>query len=187
MLPKECFNLDAMATTLKLTFLDEFDWDTRRTTEYILGGDLSEEGWTQATLGVDCQGLGLRQAQIIALPCFIASRISALPLARELFRQMDEAGLAPIQSLTEGFQQRTEAAIAKWKQPYVGDTVEEIDTCINNAKSEAARRWSEWKAGDDAMDQDKEDDEEVWRAAISKRPGANIVREIWVGRSGTPS
>ena len=50
--------------------------------------------WVQATLGVDAGGLGLRDASLVALPAFIASRTASRPLFVAMAQHMESAGLA---------------------------------------------------------------------------------------------
>ena len=60
--------------------LAAFDGQMRVSVSASLSGDLPDHSWWQATTGVTCGGLGLRTAPGVALPAFVASRITCRPL-----------------------------------------------------------------------------------------------------------
>ena len=53
-----------------------------------LGWDVGDDGWHQATCGTSEGGLGLRTAEEIAFPAFIASRVSASPAVHSILTQL---------------------------------------------------------------------------------------------------
>ena len=60
--------------------LDRFDSLLRSAIERITNSDLSDTQWLQASLPVRDRGLGVRRVASLALPAFVASAASTLPL-----------------------------------------------------------------------------------------------------------
>ena len=92
--------------------LERFDDDLRSAVECILGGDLPDHAWVQATLGVQAAGLGLRESSSVALPAFVASRIVARPLVLHMASHMEAADLATVDAIAGLYDERTNAATA---------------------------------------------------------------------------
>eukprot|EP00973_Karenia_brevis_P046456 6442154-Karenia_brevis.AAC.1 len=55
-------------------FIQEFDYELRQTFEEVVGLVLSEEQWSQCTLGIKNSGLGICSAARIADAAYLASR-----------------------------------------------------------------------------------------------------------------
>src|SRR6218665_1808943 len=60
--------------------LETYDTNLRRGLEQILNVSLNDLQWTQASLPIKMGGLGIRRASSLALPAFLASAASTLPL-----------------------------------------------------------------------------------------------------------
>jgi hypothetical protein len=106
--------------------LGAHDQSLRRSLEAILGGEVTDAAWTQATVGVRQGGLGLREARGIALSAFLASRIASRPHVQELAQHMQDVGLAPVAVVMRAFDQRTDDALTQ----LVGELDSEIGTAL---------------------------------------------------------
>ncbi len=93
------------------SLLAAFDGDLRVAIETILGGDLPDHSWWQAALGVCKGGLGLRQAQQVALAAFVASRVSSRPQVQDMAKDMELAKLASASTIVQAYDRRTEDAL----------------------------------------------------------------------------
>src|SRR6218665_1379405 len=60
--------------------LETYDTNLRRGLEQILNLSLNDLQWTQASLPIKMDGLGIRRASSLARPAFLASAASTLPL-----------------------------------------------------------------------------------------------------------
>ena len=84
------YNFRLNGDTVDGELIENHDRSLRDALNCSLGGDLTDLAWTQATLGVKAGGLGLREAQTVALPAFIASRVTSRPHVHEMARHMDK-------------------------------------------------------------------------------------------------
>jgi hypothetical protein len=107
-----------------------------------LGGDVGDHGWLQATCGTSEGGLGMRAAEEIALPGFIASRISAAPAVQSIFNRMETAGLAPLGSLGQAYHARTNRAVEAFKATF-GQNAQE-HSIIESVLTEAVQTVGDW-------------------------------------------
>lgn len=107
-----------------------------------LQGDVGGGAWEQAQLGIDSAGLGMRDAEEIALPAFVASRVAARPVAKRVFAMMETEGLALNGLLLAEYDARTDAAVDKMLQSLASTSV-----VVNVVRSdlrravEAAESW----------------------------------------------
>ena len=81
--------LRAAGTSITSAALAPFDDRVRESLEHVAGGALRDTAYLQATLGVRESGLGLRRAEDLALPAFIASRVAARPFIDHVCRSFE--------------------------------------------------------------------------------------------------
>ena len=93
--------------------LERHDITLRNSVDHILGGGVTEEAWEVSTLAVRRAGLGFRDAVSLALPAFVASRLSSRPSVAVLAAQLAESGLCEVAAFMAVFDQRTDAAMAR--------------------------------------------------------------------------
>ena len=79
--------------------LEDIDTTIRDSMSDIINIELTNESWTQASLPVRSNGLGIRKSSDIALPCFISSAISANALVEAILLSVPD--LAPFEVSTE--------------------------------------------------------------------------------------
>ena len=123
---KVTYNLRLNGDIVTDSQLGAHDQSLRRSLEAILGGEVTDAAWTQATVGVRQGGLGLREARGIALSAFLASRIASRPHVQELAQHMQDVGLAPVAVVMRAFDQRTDDALTQ----LVGELDSEIGTAL---------------------------------------------------------
>ena len=84
------------------------DETVRNTLEAVSNVVISPEAWEQASLPVKLGGLGVRSVEALALPCYIASSHSALPLIRSICPDIiDEKRPAPLEMALNAFLEHT--------------------------------------------------------------------------------
>ena len=120
-LQRRCLDVSKASYTLRCngdlvptSLLQRFDAGLRSGTEETLYRQLTDEGWLQATLGVDAGGLGLRDATSIVLPAFLASRTTARPLVAEMAEHLHQAGICEALLFMEEYDLRTSSALDRW-------------------------------------------------------------------------
>ena len=95
-----------------------------------LYGDVGDDAWEQATTTEI--GLGLRSAEELSLPAFISSRVASRSVAARMFRDLEEAGLAPANVLLNAYDARLEAAVTAFEASLPDDAViDSIHSIIN--------------------------------------------------------
>ena len=92
-LSKASYILRCNGDCLESSTLSKFDSGMASGVESALWGPLPADSWIQATLAVECGGLGLREATNVALPAFLASRTVSRPLVAEMASRCEQAGL----------------------------------------------------------------------------------------------
>jgi hypothetical protein len=183
-LQRNCLNVGKVQYALRCSgdrvetaALDAFDQAARHGVEEALGGPVSDESWVQATLGVDACGLGLRDASLVALPAFIASRVAARPLVAEMASHLQEAGICPAAQVMASYDVRSAQAAQRWSQVLPEAVRQEVARLVDDAAAGATRRWRAWCAGEADEPEDPEDPTAHVRPRGSRRPGAGLVPE----------
>ena len=156
--------------------LNAFDTAARFGVQEALAGEVSDEAWVQATLGVDAGGLGLREASQIALPAFISSRATSRPLVAEMASNFEEAGLGPASVCLRAYDQRLQEATDRWCRTLPEEMRPEILRCIADASEAASRRWQACCNGEAEPPEDP-DEGASQQVRGSRRPGAGLVPE----------
>ena len=110
---KVTYNLRLNGDIISDSQLEKHDNSMRSSLEGILGGHISDAAWMQAAMGVRHGGLGLREAKIISLSAFLASRVASRPHVCELAGHMQEAGLATSEIIIQAYDRRTEDALIR--------------------------------------------------------------------------
>ena len=157
-LKKACADVSKVVYTLRLNGdrlaqagnLPRYSGLLRDSLARSLGGDVGDHGWQQATCGTSEGGLGLRTAEEVALPAFIASRVSAAPAVRMIFAQIEAAGLAPVGVLGGAYEERTNRAIEAFKSVFGMDSPEfdAIELLVAEGAQQAADTWLEMTTGE---------------------------------------
>jgi len=150
--------------------LEEFDNSLRATLERTLGGSLRDTSWWQATTGVFDGGLGLRESTAVCLPAFLASRITARPLALEMAQHALDAGLLTLAAFTSAYDERTRAAYERFRAEMPVDVHEELRLLVEEAASAAAARWTTFLGGHAAAT-----GAPGQHSAAGRRPGMGLV------------
>ena len=108
------------------------------------GGGCPNEPWTQAICNVKMSGLGLRGAAATALPAFVASGASCLPVVRDIFRVLESKGLAAATSLEAEYERRSTAALESLVAAWQLDSParEQIRDAVKSTVRDAEVRWN---------------------------------------------
>ena len=175
-LQRRCFDVSKVSYLLCLNgdrvdtrALEEFDAALRGATEDALRGRLRDEGWVQATLGVDAGGLGLREASAV-----VASRASSQPLIRDMCRHMSDEGLADVDTCMHAYDDRTRNAIQDLLAEMPEGVSDSIVEQVGAAEASAQRRWISWCSGNEVEPEEQGNPS----TATSRRPGTNVVAEV---------
>ncbi|CAK0866521.1 unnamed protein product [Prorocentrum cordatum] len=155
--------------------LHRFDDSLRVGVETSLAGRLPDVGWIQATLAVDAGGIGMRESAVIALPAFIASRVSSRPLVNEMFQHVENAGIGSRVSLLHRYDQRTRAALRRWLDSLPQGARDQVHDAVERAAESAERRWRDWCSGEEGDGEANEGAEGPARQRGSRRPAAGLV------------
>ena len=99
-LTRQCADVSRLVYQMRIngdriqdSMLTAFDGDLQSCIEVILGGNLPDTAWWQSALGVGKGGLGLRQAQHVALVAFVASRLASRAQVHNLAGDMNAVEL----------------------------------------------------------------------------------------------
>jgi len=113
-LKKQCADTGKIIHTLRLngdrihgTELKQYTQVARDGVSRTLAGDVGDGPWIQATCGVKSGGLGIRTAEEVALPAFVASRVAVRPIVQDIFAKLEAAGLVPAGHLIGWYDERT--------------------------------------------------------------------------------
>ena len=116
-LQRRCFDVSKVTYILRCigdqvdeAALHSYDDALRDGTEDALRGAIGDESWIQATLGVDAAGLEMKEASVIALPAFIASRVASRHFVEEMCRHAETVGIATVSQCMEAYECRTRSA-----------------------------------------------------------------------------
>ena len=137
------YNFRLNGDSIERELIDKHDQSLRGALSHSIDGDLTDNAWTQATLGVKKGGLGLREAQTIALPAFIASRVASRPHVHEMAQHMEIFQHGAAAAIMEAYAKRTDEALSA--------LVSTIDTgmgnmLIDNIKKLEDQATDNWKA-----------------------------------------
>jgi hypothetical protein len=157
------------------SLLERFDAGLRSGLEESLFGQMTDEGWLHATLGVDAGGLGMREASVIALLAFIASRTASRPLVAEMADHMSKAGICDVALVMNMFDERTKTAVDRWCLTLPPEVTEQVRRSVETAAHAASARWNSWCAGEEPA---PDEIEEPRRPVGSRRPGAGVVPDL---------
>ena len=174
-LTRRCADVSKLTYTLRCSgdkvaeaVLEEFDGGVRSALERALGGSIRDTSWWQATTGVRHGGLGLRESTAACLPAFLASRITARPLAIEMAQHAVEAGLLPMSSFIQAYDERTRAAYERLRDSLPAEVHEDLRIIAEDGASAAADRWQRLQEGRPMTDGPS-------FASQGRRPGTSLV------------
>ena len=151
--------------------LHKFDQDMRESVEDTLGGRMGDLSWLQAALGVQTGGLGLREAEWMSLPSFIASRIASRPLVMEMAQHLVDAGLATLEAFRGLYDSRTQGAVDTLREQLPEDMHASLQLLLDDETDIAAQNWDSFRRGR----QPHGDTQNQQEGADSRPPGSNIV------------
>jgi hypothetical protein len=161
-----------------------FDKGLRTAVEDTLAGELSDESWLQATLGVSASGLGLRDSATLLHPAFVASRIVSKPLVMDMAAHAVDAGFLTLAEFEDHYDQRTMAAVDKLRASLPPGLGNSLQVLLEDAVADAAARWAALKAGGDGAGAPS--------AAAGRVPAGGLVADTGVedpehpaGRAGS--
>ncbi len=185
---KAAYLLRCNGDRIKDSELSKFDVAMASGLESALWGPLPDDSWLQATMSVDAGGLGMREAALVALPAFVASRTVARPLVAEMAAHCAEAGLCAIHVIMDAYDRRSDAASARWLETLPEDVHHEIRTLLADAAEQAVVRWQRCCDGTEATEQLLDS-----RAATNStdEPGSAVVGDVgtqdpeWPGNLGS--
>eukprot|EP00973_Karenia_brevis_P064465 8955978-Karenia_brevis.AAC.1 len=150
--------------------LSKHDRSLRASLDAIVGGGVTDEAWEQATLGVTSAGLGLREAASVALPAFVASRISCRPHVAMMAQHLQIAELSTVTDVMRIYDKRTDEALVRLVctlDPQVaGQLIDDLDHMADSA----AERWAA------LFDGNEHDDTAGLTGAVRRprRPGTGV-------------
>ena len=127
---------------LRGEFACKFDVDLRVALEECLGGPLPDTAWCQASVGVAQGGLGLRRAEQVALPSFIASRVASRPMVSDMFTHVEDAELGAAACLLRLYDQRTDEAVAELLRALPASCADDVADAVAAGHVAAAERWA---------------------------------------------
>ena len=107
-----------------------------------LGGGLGDAAWKQATCGSNEGGIGLRTAEEVALPAFVASRTAAKPAVQDIFLRLEAAGLATPGVLAETYDARTDDAVKALQAKFAEGSPE--NTAVAAVVAEGLQAATDW-------------------------------------------
>ena len=198
-LKKECADVCKIIYTLRLNgdripedMLQRYSCVLRESVARTLGGDLGDDSWRQATCETKAGGLGIRPAEEVALPAFLASRVSARPAVRQIFQRLETQGLATVEALERVYQERTDAAAARFLNFFPTDdgARSSVQTALQEAVVAAEDWWARLVESGDASPQAPNGGRPVGAALVDEdvgveesdlRPGALALQKILCG------
>ena len=117
----------------------------------------------------------MREASVIALLAFIASRTASRPLVAEMADHMSKAGICDAALVMNMFDERTKTVLDRWCLTLPPDVSEQVRRIIETAASAASSRWNSWCAGEEPA---PDEIEEPRRPVGMRRPGAGVVPDL---------
>ena len=143
---KAAFLLRCQGDRLDASILGKFDRGMASGLESALWGSLPDDSWHHATLAVDAGGLGMREAQAIALPAFLA-RVAARPLVAEMAAHTEAAGICLGSVSMNAYDDRTQAAVSRWLAELPEEVHADVHRVLEDAAHVASLRWQGWCSG----------------------------------------
>ncbi len=194
-LKSACADVSKVMYTLRLNgdrlpedVLTSYSAVLRASATRTLAGAVGDDQWSQATCATKAGGLGLRPAEEVALPAFVASRIGAWPAVRELFQRVEAEGLAPAGALEAVYSQRTEDAVRRFLASFAeADVRSSVETAVQEAAAAAEEWWTSLTSGQDAAAADRSAGRPVGAELVDDdagidesdlRPGALALQKI---------
>ncbi|XP_035711494.1 uncharacterized protein LOC118436923 [Folsomia candida] len=101
--PRLIYFLRCAPTWRRFDALTLYDAKLKESMEGILNCSLSPQSWLQSSLPVGDGGLGVRHAVDVAIPCFLASAYSVLPLVERLLPPYLHGTVTALQEGEEGW------------------------------------------------------------------------------------
>ena len=122
---------------------------------------------------MDASGVGMKEASVVTLPAFIASRIASRPLVEEMCRHTEDAGIGTVQRCMVAYDQRTTAAANRWAATFPTGVHGQARLLIGAASASAAMRWRGCCEGDEGEPEEREAPQ---RAQGSRSPAALLCQ-----------
>ena len=135
------YHLRLNGDRISSTLLAKHDFALRASLDSILGGGVTSEAWELATLGVTASGLGLKEADAIALPAFVASRLASRPHVQALAAHMEEAEIGTVKQIMEKYDSRTTAALLKVVSLLDSEAGEKLVEDLEDATAKTEDQW----------------------------------------------
>ena len=133
--------LRATGDRLSQEALASVDESLRVSLGQSLGGDIAGNAWSQAQCPFNQGGLGWTSAADLALPAFIASRVSSRPAVVEMFAKLEAAGLGLSAQLQEVYDKRLDAASARLAATLPVDLADAVGEIIERGREQTESRW----------------------------------------------
>ena len=152
--------------------------------ESALWGPMPDDSWVQASLAIDASGLGMRSANELAMPSFLASRTMARPLVAHMAKHMKSVGLCSEEEFLAEYDKRTKAASEQWLAQLPGDVRGEAIQALQEGADFANERWQNWSRGIHEVDASGT---EMQAGSGPERSGANLVAAVGQDDSEHPS
>lgn len=169
--------------------LDEFDKSLRTAVSRITNADLTDLQWKQASLPIRMGGLGVRRVASLALPAFLASAASTLPIQSSILASTNAMEDNYISSFVAKWQAVTGRVIessalpvkqALWDQPCVQLDKEEVENALTDMEQKArllavsAPHSGDWLVALPLTSCGLRLDDEAVRVAVSLRLGVSL-------------
>ena len=176
-LTRRCADVAKLSYTLRCAgdrvadnVLEQFDTNLRAALEGVLAGPLKDTSWWQATTGVREGGLGFREAVAVSLPALLASRITARPLALEMARHAQQAGMVTEAQFVQAYDDRTKAAFERLRAKLPDQVADELREIAVEGAEAAATRWQHLQQG-------TAQGGGAGQRGVGRRPGQGLVLE----------
>ena len=174
-LTRQCADVSRLVYQMRIngdriqeSLLANFDGDLRASLEIVLGSNLPDAAWWQAALGVGSGGLGLRQAQHVALGAFVASRLASRPHVQTLAEDMNSAGLGATDVIMAAYDERSLSALKRLLGELPPDAGCDLLEKLENAGTVAQEVWDNLLSGTDSQ-VDEEQPRRSRRAGVGAR------------------
>ena len=154
-LTRQCADVSRLLYHLRLNgdrvqdgHLEKFDCDLKATLEGITGGDLHDLAWSQASMGVQHGGLGLRQAGATSLAAFVSSRYASRPHVQEMVGHVSDAGMGGADDIMQVYDNRTLDAAFRLIESLPSEVGLEIIELLDGAWDATKQSWEDLFRGD---------------------------------------
>ena len=180
---KAAYQLRLQGDMVSAEALRKFEDGLRGSLATTLGAELDAESWKQSTCAVNKGGLGFRTPEEVAVPAFVASRITARPAVDRVFSSLRQSGLAPAGWLETAYDDRlTPAQTALFNRCRTVVETAELQQTLALAAAAAAEKWAVMAGrpppdpGHDLAEVAEEEHEEIDPKGIPKAP--KLQRQI---------